>query len=235
MTSLLRYERKFLLSPGTYWNIITFLNIGFRRDRFSSLAPGEKYLVRSLYFDSRDFRDYVEKVNGVNQRKKMRLRTYWSERGSSEFVSVEHKYRFGDLIKKVSERVSMAQYDRFMEQGSWGDDASPVLQTFEALVRLDMLEPKSLVEYKREVYESCDDQSVRISFDHDIRYAMATALFPDAPDFRFDLSCYIILEIKAHDDSSLWIQELVHRFGLKSEPNSKYVNSIDHTSQLIWY
>ena len=234
MSAQPRYEKKYVLSPQTYWRVRGIIPFGFHRDRFSCLGPDGKYLVRSLYYDTWGYQGYVDKVWGLPQRSKFRLRTYWDHIRDARFVSVEEKRRDYELISKIVTKVDLADYTKFMETGCWQDRSDPALQRFEACSRLAMLRPTVLVDYRREVYESRSHSDIRVSFDHCVRYCRSDTLFPQDSVLQQDLSSAIIMEIKTPRVDHPWLHELVMRAGLKAVVNSKYVNAIDHTPQAIW-
>ena len=59
---------------------------------------GLGYPLRSLYFDSLDDRDFEEKENGIELRRKIRLRNYGA---SSSFAMLEMKQKEGPLQKNA--------------------------------------------------------------------------------------------------------------------------------------
>lgn len=63
-----------------------------------SHSQGDGYEIRSLYFDSIDDRDYQEKEDGIELRRKIRLRNYGS---NSMFAMLEMKQKQGQLQKSV--------------------------------------------------------------------------------------------------------------------------------------
>ena len=68
-----RHEEKFLLSPGEAAYTQKLLDGLLRRDRYSAAGA---YSIRSLYFDTPGDGDYLDKVLGVSDRCKVRLRIY---------------------------------------------------------------------------------------------------------------------------------------------------------------
>jgi hypothetical protein len=48
------------------------------------------------------------------------------------------------------------------------------------------------------------------------------------------MSGSIIFEIKVSDSDFDWVTDFVKEAGLVAEPNSKYVNSFDHSATDIW-
>ena len=73
MNIVLRSENKYLLNTETYWQRLHYVKQIFHAD---SHNQEEGYLVRSLYFDTLDDRDFCEKEAGVEIRRKIRLRVY---------------------------------------------------------------------------------------------------------------------------------------------------------------
>ncbi len=68
-------------------------------------ADGRGYGVRSLYFDNYDDKALREKVDGVNEREKFRLRYY---RGDPSFIRLEKKSKAGGLCFKDSAEIPAA-------------------------------------------------------------------------------------------------------------------------------
>ena len=76
---------------------------------------------------------------------------------------------------------------------------------------------------------------IRISFNQDIRYARADNLFCPESQYRNDLGHSIVMEIKTQRSDIAWLNRLVRDQDLGPEPNSKYVNAINHTQAAIWF
>ncbi len=73
MNEILRQEKKYLLTIPDGQKLDARLSGCMLRDEHS--GP-QGYTVRSLYFDSLNDRDYWDKVNGLELRRKLRLRVY---------------------------------------------------------------------------------------------------------------------------------------------------------------
>ena len=229
-----RFEYKYILDHHRYYRIANAIVPYFTRDGISRRAPGRKYLVRSLYFDTYDYRAYQEKMTGVSQRAKWRLRCYAKTPKETEFVSVERKMRQGNIILKSSAQVSVTEYEQYMRSGSWNSN-DPVLMDFEREVRARDLKPKAIVQYRREAFVSRDPGMARLTIDSDIEYMQGEVLFPSNPNFKKDLSRKLILEVKTHRDDISWINRIVREQDLGAVPNSKYCDSIEHTQKAIWF
>ena len=85
MNEVLRQEKKFLIGLPEYYyhsgNLAKFM----MEDPHNR---GDGYPIRSLYFDFIENRDYQEKIDGVELRRKIRLRCYGPD---SDFGLLEIK------------------------------------------------------------------------------------------------------------------------------------------------
>lgn len=229
-----RLEEKYVLDPFLYRQVISSLAGYMRKDEFSTAGPEGKYYVGSLYFDTSEYRAYMEKMTGERNRVKLRIRSYYPRREDASFVSVELKTRSGRFIIKYGTHAPIEAYEHYMATGSWGDTDDPVLIEFERIARLQCQRPKVVVEYDREVFTPLDPSSLRISFDHALRYCRADTLFPEKPIYRWQTESPIILEIKTPDDGPNWLQQMVRDLSLRSRPHSKYANAVEQTQADMW-
>ncbi|MBN2442622.1 MAG: VTC domain-containing protein, partial [Spirochaetales bacterium] len=69
--SVYRNELKYYISYVDYFKIRQILGNFLKTDRNAATADG--YWIRSLYFDTPDNVEYIDKIVGVENRKKIRL------------------------------------------------------------------------------------------------------------------------------------------------------------------
>ena len=130
-------------------------------------VQGRPYVIRSLYLDDVDDSAYMDKINGVQDRDKYRIRIY---RHSDEEIFLERKRKLGDLIQKSSARITR----RLCEQILSGDprglqtSSNPLLQDVYVQMRTKLLHPAVIVDYEREAYLH-PAENVRITFDLKLR------------------------------------------------------------------
>ena len=128
---------------------------------------GRPYAIRSLYLDDVDDSAYMDKINGVQDRDKYRIRIY---RHSDEEIFLERKRKLGDLIQKSSARITR----RLCEQIISGDprglqtSSNPLLQDVYVQMRTRLLRPAVIVDYEREAYLH-PAENVRVTFDLKLR------------------------------------------------------------------
>jgi hypothetical protein len=229
-----RFEEKYVLDPFQYRAVTTGIAGFMKKDNFSKAGVKGQYFVGSLYFDTSDYRAYMEKITGERNRIKLRIRSYTPVYEEAKFVSVELKTRSGRLIIKYGTHAPISAYDEYMKTGSWGVSNDPVLIEFERIARLQCQKPKVVVAYEREAFTSLRPSGLRISFDHAMRYARATDLFPKDPIYRSQPGYPIVLEIKTPDEGPDWLRKLVRDLSLKAEPHSKYANAVEQTQADMW-
>lgn len=85
--------------------------INMKHDGFACTQDRGRYTVRSIYFDTYKFLFYREKMEGVKNRKKLRIRTY-NQPGENTPAYLEIKRKYGSVICK--DRVSMRR-NRFRD------------------------------------------------------------------------------------------------------------------------
>jgi hypothetical protein len=223
-----RFEYKYHLPPTSHRRLLAALRPWVHRDAYSEKGEEGRYFVRSLYYDTADYRAYTEKLHGERNRIKLRVRTYHTARDDAATVSVELKTRSGSLVRKFATHTPWPCWCAFARTGSWRSDV-PELVEFERRVRLAHQRPVVLVDYWREAFVPKDRSEVRITVDHDLRAAAATELYPERARFRVVGPRCPILEIKTAGDAPDWLDRIVKDFGLKSQPNSKYAQAAEAT------
>ncbi len=223
MRKTIRYETKYRLSYPKLFQVRNDIAVSqMELDYYSREHP---YLVRSLYFDSNDYRAYYENLGGFWGRTKLRIRSYSEE--PSDILSVELKTKFGNKSIKYSTFIPFVWYQEFMGTGHFPQNNDLVLNEFERLVHLRMLKPKVLIQYQREGFRSKTSSSLRITFDSQVKSVSASELFPVKPIFRYHRRGEVILEIKCLPKQPLWVNRCAKKHGLKWVANSKYVQSIE--------
>lgn len=222
-----RFESKYKISSYQYHQVKNALVPYMQLDSFTRAGLKNKYLVRSLYFDTLDYQAYFEKISGDCNRVKFRIRTYVESIEDSPTIRVELKVRKGVMMEKFSYFVTASQYQEFMNGWHWPGENNPVLDEFERNLRLKHLRPKVLVEYLREGFQSRSRENIRITFDHQVRSAFSNSLFPGKVFFRRHHPHVIILEIKHPAEQPGWLRKIVEQHSLKIIANSKYAQGIE--------
>lgn len=164
MNEVLRQEKKFLISLSQFYRYSHGLSKILKLDSYSQ---GEGYMIRSLYFDTLDDKDYHEKEDGVELRRKIRLRNYGPDKS---FALLEMKQKQGAMQKKRSLRLSREDARRMIL-----GDYSVLLQYEEpfaaecfSLMNMFCYQPKTVVTYQRKAFVAKENK-IRVTFDHHIK------------------------------------------------------------------
>ncbi len=142
---------------------------------------GEKgYLVRSLYFDTLHDTDFEEKVEGYDERQKIRLRVYSAD---AETAKLEIKEKTGGFQRKRSLILSREESMR-MADGDYcflTDREEPLAGWLYAFLHVHCYRPKCIVEYDRCAFIT-EHNDTRITFDQNLRASESNFdLFQNGP------------------------------------------------------
>lgn len=153
------------------------------------------YQIRSLYFDNPADKALREKLDGVNNREKFRIRYY---NGDPGLIRLEKKSKTNNLCLKQSTTLTPAQA-RSIAEGRYDRmsvSPEPLIQELYSKIMSQGLRPKVIVDYIREPFVYAPG-NVRITLDYEIRTGLRCTDFlnpdcvtipvPDSP---------IILEVK---------------------------------------
>jgi SPX domain protein involved in polyphosphate accumulation len=222
-----RFEYKYRLTYHQYYRVRSAILPFMKKDRFSLARPQGNYYVRSLYFDSDRFTNYEEKMNGNDDRLKLRIRTYQSMLKPDDGLRVELKARKGLTMEKHSTWIKYFEYMEYMASRHWSSIGNPILEEFERYSFLKELTPKILVDYEREGYSARGMESLRITFDHKVRSTRSSSLFPVHSFFRVHYPGQVVLEIKCDKTQPAWVRNMVQQQGLGLVNNSKFAQGIE--------
>ncbi len=135
------------------------------------------YAVRSLYFDSPEDKALREKLDGVNEREKFRLRLY---DGDASLILLEKKAKRGGLGCKTQAPLTVGEVRALLGgDTAWmAQSPAPLVRELYAKMHAQGLRPRTLVDYTRAafVYGPGD---VRVTLDSDIRTGLRSLAFLD--------------------------------------------------------
>ena len=160
-----RNEVKHIIDPGDKASICANLRAVARPDPHA--GPDGRYLIRSLYFDTLADRALREKIDGVNEREKFRIRYY---NGDPSFIQLEKKVKRNGLGYKLSARLTAEEAQRIVDGDTLWMPASGRALVVELYARMkgDGLMPKTIVDYTRTPFIYAPG-NVRVTIDENIR------------------------------------------------------------------
>ena len=219
----LRHELKYYISPVEYQVLSRVLDKTLMRDPNGD--ENNEYHIRSLYFDTLFNDAIVDKLDGVKNRDKYRIRIY---NLSDKLVRLECKTKVGALISKRSVSIPKLLAEQLIACDPTGLERtrSGLLRDVYREMKLNLLRPVVIVDYVREAYLH-QAEEVRITFDKQLHTGLRSVdIFnPNVPTVSPFDNDQIILEVKFNRLMPPYIRDLLCTY-VKSAQNSaisKYV------------
>lgn len=211
-----RKETKYLVSGYQYHILKSLLASVMDRDPYAD-SQGE-YFVRSLYFDSMNKRDLVEKELGATHRRKIRFRYYNHHPMSLKLETKEKDNRF--TLKKSLEIGRDEALAMLANEYEHIKDEQPRLYDH---LKTFHYQPVLVMDYEREAYVS-DMFNLRINFDKNIRGTKDTQKLFDKDPAMIPITNpnEMILEVKHDGHVPAHIQKILASVDLTPISYSKY-------------
>ncbi|MDD3369194.1 MAG: polyphosphate polymerase domain-containing protein [Lachnospiraceae bacterium] len=220
MLSVYRNEMKYWMSYEDALSLQGELQKLLELDQYSQNGA---YRVRSLYFDTINNRDFTEKLDGVEKRRKIRLRIYDETADRAKF---EIKEKNGNYQHKTSLWVTREEAKAIME-GDYGilleheEEAAARLYT---MLTLGMYSPVALIEYDRLAF-MYSEYNTRITFDSRVRSSeLELDLFSGDINWMPVIDGQVILEVKFNQVLIEPIKKVLEKYHLVNVSVSKYGN-----------
>ena len=219
MNEVLRQEKKFLVNSISSALLRGRLEKVMLQDAHN--GP-QGYRIRSLYFDTVNDKDFYDKYDGLELRRKIRLRIYDPD---SDFAMLEMKQKEGPYQKKRSLRVSRADAQALV-RGEYDvllGYREPFAAECFSLMHCMGYKPKVVVEYLRKAYIAKENR-IRITLDSEISGTEANCdLFsPQLPLYPAMDIFNSVLEVKYNGFLLSYIKRLVNTVDCSELSVSKY-------------
>ena len=219
-----RFELKFAVDRNTMSGLLARFRHFMRLDKNCN----EKgfYINRSLYYDTAEFKDYHEYINGEKRRKKVRIRKYEI---NSQIVNLEIKHKLNKIIWKDKYKAPQTDTMRFVTSPDcWGKGTFNDERLLHLLLRKSY-EPKCTVSYQRVALSDVIGAGVRVTFDYNIRTGGPEAFDREITpnDLRVLAPIIAIMELKFNRYLPTWCERVISDFNLSYTTYSKYAESVD--------
>ncbi len=219
MNEVFRQEKKFLITKEQFYRYSHNLSQVMQMDSHSG---SEGYLIRSLYFDSLDDRDFWEKEDGIELRRKIRLRNYGPD---SDFAKLEMKRKQGAMQKKTSLvlkkedaiRLSKGEYSVLLSYPEeFAAECFYVLNQY-------CYRPKTVVSYQRKAFVA-KENDIRITFDYNIRGTESNhdIFLRDLVENDILSPALVVLEVKYNGFLLSYIKDMINQCDSSETSVSKY-------------
>jgi len=206
----LRHELKFFINDAQHLLLSRALDRTLQRDPNGN--EKNEYHIRSLYFDTVFNDALMDKLDGVQNRDKYRIRIY---NFSDRVIKMECKTKIGTLISKRSISIPRDLCEQLMAGDPSGLETtrSGLLNDVYREMTIHLLHPVVLVDYVREAYLHPAEE-VRITFDKQLRTGLyQTDLFnPHVPTISPFDHPVMILEVKYNRMLPSYIRDILNTY-----------------------
>ena len=216
----LRHELKYHITPAELGVLRGVLRPLMQLDPNGN--ENNEYHIRSLYFDTINDDALEEKIAGVGNRKKYRIRIY---NFSDRVIKLECKSKYGDLISKQSVTIPRDLAEQLIAGDPEGLQRMrhPLFHDVFREMRTRLLRPAVIVDYVREAYIHPAEE-VRITFDKQLRTGLYShdMFNPGLPTYPVFDDPVEILEVKYDEFLPSYLQSVLSGVTAQRSAVSKY-------------
>ena len=213
-----RFERKWIFKSNNYLVLINSLirsNLFFKKHY-------PKRRVNSIYFDTSNYTSIRENLDGVSNKKKIRIRWYGNYKKLVNPV-LEIKSKKGSETKKESFNINELNNLKFPDLKN--------LEIIKDIVNLKTNSKKTIhpiltTNYDREYFIS-DNNKIRATIDYNLKSVYLKNL--SQLDIIKNFSSACILEFKYSTKLDKYVRENLKNITLRLSKNSKFINSAFQT------
>ncbi|KMT22222.1 polyphosphate polymerase domain-containing protein [Clostridium cylindrosporum] len=217
-----RREMKYFITLEDYYYFKSVFPVFFNKDLHSI---DEGYRVRSVYFDSINNLDYHDKIEGEQNRKKIRIRVY-NPNDNKAKLEVKYKFNLNQrketliISREHAKRLINGEYDVLLNY------SDGIALKIYAIMVSDIYKPVSTLEYKREAFYK-DEYGIRVTLDTEISHS-ETEFDIFSKDLNMIPTLDInrpLLEVKYEKYLYKWFQDILSSRDCVNSSISKYCSS----------
>ncbi len=228
--SFSRYEFKFLLNHKKAKQIESEIKNFMVLDDNAEKKKNKKYFVRSLYFDTPDYSNFYEKVDGIKIRKKFRIRSYSNSSKKNPIIFLEMKGRKNQKTYKLRTQILHKHLDYLLDKNklmlllNFYSKKNKVINDFIYESFKKKIEPKILVDYHRRPYINKFGLLFRLTFDTDLKSSKGSSIFDTKNKYNFKdcVAGKTILELKFERSIQPWFHRIIQNYNLMRLSVSKF-------------
>lgn len=213
----MRHELKFYIDAPSMAILSSRLSAVLSTD--FNMSGKEAYHVRSLYFDDPENSAFFDKVNGVENRCKYRIRFY---NGDLSYLRLEKKEKIGKMTRKTMQAITREEAEGLLFSKPDMFSREGLFSEFSEKIHYERFRPVLFVDYLRKAY-CYPVGNVRVTLDFSLKGAKFDGtLLGNGPFFPAQMKTDYILEIKYDSMLPPHIRELFADIPKVSSAISKY-------------
>ena len=237
-----RQEFKYLLPVSCAGELRRKIGPFVTRDSHATGRPYNEYTVRSLYLDTVNLDFYHDKLEGVHDRMKLRVRTYntyapeipaWLELKKKSGRTV-NKLRTSLPFDEIAPLLMDGDIARHVPPGTGSNEQQSNARRFLFYLHSRMLRPVITTIYERDACFARMEHTVRITIDRDLRYQPVGTLDTlfEANGSAYSIPDHCVIEVKTPVGIPRWLGAILAHFEVRQEAVSKYVICLSHREAL---
>ncbi|MDA3731018.1 polyphosphate polymerase domain-containing protein [Niameybacter massiliensis] len=213
-----RYEKKYVLSRDTFESF---------QDRIKDYMKVDGYgLIKicNVYYDTKNYDLIQRSLNKPIYKEKLRLRSYGIP-SEHDYIFIEIKKKVNGIVYKRRVSLTMQEARNYLEYGIKPQFESQILREIDYLIQYYKPVKKMYIAYDRFAMAGKNDESIRITFDQNIRsraFNLDLAKGDDG-DLLFENE-EVLMEIKMAGAYPMWLVKILSEFQLYPVSFSKYGN-----------
>jgi hypothetical protein len=228
-----RFEFKYILKKKISESIKSEVKQFMQQDNFTKYR--DYYLVRSLYFDNYFFSHFHDKIDGVKNRHKFRIRTYAENEKKNVPIFLEMKGRNNLRTFKNRTSVNIDDLLLFYKKENIFNlkkrySNNDLIHNFIFDIYKKNITPKVLIDYKRLPLVSKNGLYFRLTFDSELQACVSNNIFGNDYNWKSCIPGYDILEVKFDFTIPPWFHRIIQNYQLKRLSVSKFVLGLEATN-----
>jgi len=215
-SNFIRIEKKYLLNEDTYSKLVNTISSHIIPDKYG------KYTIESLYLDTPNNELIRNSIEAINYKEKLRLRSYGTP-NKNDKVFLEIKKKFDGVVYKRREKMSIDEAKNFIRNKKKPFNSQIINELDYSLKRYDGIDGACVLSYEREAFSAKDDESLRITFDRNIRYRFYNLDLSKGSDGKHLLKDdEVLMEIKTNGAMPLYLAHTLNELNIVPTSFSKY-------------
>ncbi|KAF5038393.1 polyphosphate polymerase domain-containing protein [Sedimentibacter saalensis] len=211
-----RIEKKYLLSEEKF-------NLLFQKiEPYMTIDKFGLHTICNIYYDTETFDLIRNSIEKPSYKEKFRLRSYGVP-GEDSMVFLEIKKKYGRTVFKRRISLSLNEAEDYLERGIKPQKDSQILREIDYFIKLYNPIKKVFIAYDRVALFGKEDESLRITFDTDIR-SRTHNLDLRKGDFGMAINNFsgYLMEIKTSASLPLWLARILSELEIYPDSFSKY-------------
>lgn len=240
--TIVRYELKYVITRQQRDGLMDDLLSRMTPDQYGDVLGN--YTITSLYYDTKNYDAYWEKIEGEKLRRKVRVRTYGEQTVQPEtrcFLEIKQRQNKTLTKKRVclpyQDAIALDELESAARAHNLSASDRAITDEVEYLARVRDLRPSCVVRYNRLALNGdALSPDLRVTFDTELRgrthdLSLLSTGFADDVYFLPPDAC--ILEVKANHSVPYWLAQLLNKHRCTMQRISKYCTALERCGVLL--